>query len=258
MSRVIVVTSGKGGVGKTSLCANIGSSLAKMGNKVCLIDADLGLKNLDVILGLENRVVYDIEDVIEGRVELHQALIKDKRCESLTILPACKNIDVQSVDFTYMEKIVTELEKEYDFIFIDCPAGIERGFYNAIHNANESLIVVNLDISSIRDADKVIGILNAEGINNVSVIVNRVNPEEKDVNKTLTCEDVIDILNVPLMGIVYYDESVTSGNNFGMPSIYNEKSLAGKCYLNISRRLLGEQVDTLKYKKKSIFAKIFG
>lgn len=258
MSRIIVVTSGKGGVGKTSLCANIGSVLARLGNKVCLIDADLGLKNLDVVLGLESRVVYDIEDVIEGRVELKQALIKDKRCNCLSVLPACKNLNVQEVDFSYMEKIITELEKDYDFIFIDCPAGIERGFYNAIHSANESIIVVNLDVSSIRDADKVVGILNAEGINNVSVVINRYNPEEKETNKSLSSEDVIDILNIPLLGIVFYDETVTSGNNTGSPSIYSEKSLAGKCYYNIARRILGEQVETIKYKKKSIFAKIFG
>ena len=181
MSRVIVVTSGKGGVGKSSFCANVGSALAKINQKVCLIDADLGLKNLDVILGIENRVVYDIEDVIEGRVELRQALIRDKRCECLYVLPACKNINVQKVDFTYLERIINELNNEFDFIFIDCPAGIERGFYNAINNANEAIVVVNLDISSIRDADKVVGILNSQNINIVSVVVNRVNNEEKDV-----------------------------------------------------------------------------
>ncbi len=258
MSRIIVVTSGKGGVGKSSFCANIGSALAREGNKVCLIDADLGLKNLDVILGLESRVVYDLEDVIEGRVELKQAVIKDKRCNCLCVLPACKNLNVQEVDFSYMEKIITELEKDYDFIFIDCPAGIERGFYNAIHSANEAIIIVNLDISSIRDADKVIGILNSEGINNLNVVINRYNPEEKETNKSLSSEDAIDILNIPLLGVVFYDEIVTSGNNNGVPSIYTEKSLAGKCYNNIAKRILGEQIEILKYKKKSLLAKIFG
>lgn len=257
MSRVIVVTSGKGGVGKSSFCANVGSALAKLNQKVCLIDADLGLKNLDVILGLENRVVYDIEDVIEGRVELRQALIKDKRCNCLYVLPACKNINVQKVDFSYLERIIIELNKEFDFIFIDCPAGIERGFYNAINNANEAIIVVNLDISSIRDADKVVGILNSQNINNVSVVVNRVNVEEKDVNKSLSIDDVIDILNIPLIGIVYYDCLVASGNNNGIPSIYDEKAYAGKCYNAIARRILGENVELTKFRKKSILAKIF-
>lgn len=257
MSRVIVVTSGKGGVGKSSFCANIGSGLAMLNNKVCLIDADLGLKNLDVILGLENRVVYDIEDVIEGRVELRQALIKDKRCENLTILPACKNLKVQEVNLSYLEKIIKKLEESYDFIFIDCPAGIERGFYNAIHNANEAIVIVNIDISSIRDADKVVGILNAQNINNVSLVINRMNIEEKDVNKNLSIDDVLDILNLPLLGIVYYDELVRFGNNNGNPVVYEEKALAGKCYNAIARRILGEEVEITKYKKKSILAKIF-
>lgn len=257
MSRVIVVTSGKGGVGKSSFCANVGSALAKQNNKVCLIDADLGLKNLDVILGLENRVVYDIEDVIEGRVELRQALIKDKRCKSLSVLPACKNINVEKVDFTYLERIINELEKEYDFILIDCPAGIERGFYNAIHNANEAIIIVNIDISSIRDADKVVGILNSQNINNISVVINRLNMDEKDLNKSLSIDDVLNILNIPLLGVVYQDLSVTVGNNNGNPSIYDEKSIAGKCYDSISKRILGKDIEITKYKKKSILSKIF-
>ena len=257
MSRVIVVTSGKGGVGKSSFCANVGSALAKINQKVCLIDADLGLKNLDVILGIENRVVYDIEDVIEGRVELRQALIRDKRCECLYVLPACKNINVQKVDFTYLERIINELNNEFDFIFIDCPAGIERGFYNAINNADEAIVVVNLDISSIRDADKVVGILNSQNINIVSVVVNRVNNEEKDVNKSLTIDDVMDVLNIPLLGLVYYDSLVTSGNNNGVPSIYDERAIAGKCYHSIARRIMGEKVELTKYRKKSILSKIF-
>ena len=164
MARIIVVTSGKGGVGKSTLVANLGSELAKE-FKVVLIDADLGLKNLDCILGLENRVIFDIEDVIENRANLMQALVNDKKRENLYILPACRNLDVTKVDFKYMEKIVLELQDKFDYIFIDCPAGIERGFFNAINNANEAIVVASLDISSIRDADKVIGILNQRGIN---------------------------------------------------------------------------------------------
>ena len=189
MARIIVVTSGKGGVGKSTLVANLGSELAKE-FKVVLIDADLGLKNLDCILGLENRVIFDIEDVIENRANLMQALVNDKKRENLYILPACRNLDVTKVDFKYMEKIVLELQDKFDYIFIDCPAGIERGFFNAINNANEAIVVASLDISSIRDADKVIGILNQRGINEVGLVINKYNPE-KQSSSSLTIEDAL-------------------------------------------------------------------
>ena len=174
MSRVIVVTSGKGGVGKSSTCVNIGSNLAMNGYKVCLIDADLGLKNLDVILGIESRVVFDIQDVINGVSTLNQALVRDKRIDNLYLLPACKSIDVTKINFSFLEKIIVELKKQFDFVLIDSPAGIERGFYNAIRNANEAIIVVNNDVASIRDADKVIGILNTHGILDTKLVINKV------------------------------------------------------------------------------------
>lgn len=258
MARVIVVTSGKGGVGKTSVCANVGTALANMGMQVCLIDADLGLRNLDVVLGLEGRIIYDLQDVIEGRCELDQAIVKDKKNSSLHILPACKNLDVQSVDFTYLQKVINELKPRYDYIFIDCPAGIERGFYNAIKNAKEALLVATLDISSLRDGDKVIGILNTQGINDVKVILNRVNPDLIENEVSLSIEDALEVLSVPLAGVVYHDDGVSSGNNAGSPIVLEEKNLAGKCFKNIALRLQGEEVERVKYKKKGFFARLLG
>ena len=255
MSRVIVVTSGKGGVGKSTLVSNLGAELSK-NNKVCLIDADLGLKNLDCILGLENRVVYDIEDVIENRAELFQALVIDKKHENLYILPACRNLDVTKVDFRYMEKIIVELQQKFDYILIDCPAGIERGFFNAINNANEAIVVVSLDISSIRDADKVIGILNHRGINDIKLVINKYNPEKQN-NNSLTINDINDVLNIPLLGIVYFDDNISIYANNGEVVVDQEKELLSKCYKNIAKRLQGEDVPICKYKKKSIFAKLF-
>lgn len=255
MSRIIVVTSGKGGVGKSTLVANLGSELAK-NNKVVLIDADLGLKNLDCILGLENRVIFDIEDVIENRIELSKALVNDKKRENLYILPACRNLDVTKVDFKYMEKIVMELQNDFDYILIDCPAGIERGFFNAINTANEAIIVASLDISSIRDADKVIGILNNRGINDVKLVINKYNPE-KQVSSSLSIDDVNDVLNIPLLGVVYYEENMSNISNKGEVILDYEKELASKCYKNISKRLQGENIPICKYKKKTFFSKIF-
>ena len=255
MARIIVVTSGNGGVGKSTLVANLGSELAK-DHKVVLIDADLGLKNLDCILGLENRVIFDIEDVIENRADLMQALVNDKKRENLYILPACRNLDVTKVDFKYMEKIVLELQNNFDYIFIDCPAGIERGFFNAINNANEAIIVVSLDISSIRDADKVIGILNQRGINDINLVINKYNPDKINSN-SLTINDALEVLNIPLLGVVYYEELMSNITNRGEVILDYEKELASKCYKNIAKRLNGDNIPICKYKKKSIFSKIF-
>ena len=256
MSRVIVVTSGKGGVGKSSTCVNVGSNLALQGHKVCLIDADLGLKNLDVILGIENRVVFDIQDVIGGISTLKQALVKDKRIDNLYLLPACKSIDVTKINFAHLERIIGELRKQFDFILIDSPAGIERGFYNAIRNANEAIIVVNADITSIRDADKVIGILNTHGILDTKLIINKVSLKKSEKETSITSSDVIDILGIPLLGLVYEDDEVFRANNKGVPLVLNHKSVINRCYNNISRRLNGENVKVTKI-KRNIFEKIF-
>lgn len=256
MARVIVVTSGKGGVGKTSVTSNLGISLSK-NNKVCLIDADLGLKNLDVVLGIENRVIFDMQDVISGLCSLSQALVKDKRSNNLFILPACKSIDVQKIDFSYLEKIINTLKESFDYILIDSPAGIERGFYNAIKNADEAIVVVTLDASSIRDADKVIGILNSNNIQDVKLVINRVNMKHIEEGISLTMSDAVDVLGIGVLGVVYYDEAVTEGNNKGVPVSHNNKSIASKCFDNMSKRLNGESVDLLKYRKKNFLEKLF-
>ena len=257
MARVIVVTSGKGGVGKTSVTSNIGVSLEKSNNKVCLIDADLGLKNLDVVLGIENRVIFDMQDVISGVCSLSQALVKDKKNNNLFVLHACKSIDVQKIDFSYLEKIIDTLRTNFDYILIDSPAGIERGFYNAIKNADEAIVVVTLDISSIRDADKVIGILNSNNINDVKIVINKVNMKHIEDGVSITMGDAVDVLGVGVLGVVYFDEEIVQGNNKGIPASNNSHSISSKCFNNICKRINGEQIGLLRYKKKSFFQKIF-
>jgi len=256
MARVIVVTSGKGGVGKTSVTSNLGIALAK-NSKVCLIDADLGLKNLDVVLGIENSVIFDMQDVISGVCSLAQALVKDKRNNNLYVLPACKSIDVQKINFSYLEKIIESLKQTFDYILIDSPAGIERGFYNAIRSADEAIVVVTLDISSVRDADKVIGILNSNNIQDVKLIINRVNMKHIEEGISLSMSDAVDVLGVGVLGVVYYDDEIRHGNNRGVPVSHDNKTISSKCFYNISKRINGENVELMKYRKKSFFEKLF-
>lgn len=258
MARIIVVTSGKGGVGKTSVVSNVGCALAKEGFNVCLIDADLGLRNLDVVLGLENRVVYDLQDVIENKCELEQALIKDKTYKNLAILPACKNLDVQKINFDYLKRIINHLDSVYDYIFIDSPAGIERGFFNAINNAKEAIIVTTLNISSLRDADKVIGILNSNSIKDVKLIVNKVDPSFIEDKISLDIEDALEILSIPLLGVVYDDKELLASSNHGSCVIDNKKANSRECFINIAKRINGEEVNRAKFKKKTIWARLFG
>ena len=256
MARVIVVTSGKGGVGKTSVTSNLGIALAR-NFKVCLIDADLGLKNLDVVLGIENRVIFDMQDVITGVCCLSQALVKDKRNSNLFVLPACKSIDVQKINFSYLEKIIDSLKDSFDYILIDSPAGIERGFYNAIRSADEAIVVVTLDISSIRDADKVIGILNSNNIQDVKLVINKVNMKHIEEGVSLTMSDAVDVLGVGVLGVVYYDDEISHGNNRGLPVCNDNKCIASKCFNNISKRINGENVELVRYHKKSFLQKLF-
>ena len=257
MARIIVITSGKGGVGKTSIVSNVGCALAKKGHSVCLIDADLGLRNLDVVLGLENRVVFDLQDVIENKCELEQALIKDKKYNSLHVLPACKNLDVQKINFDYLRKIINCLDSIYDFILIDSPAGIERGFFNAINSAKEAIVVSTLNISSIRDADKVVGILNSNAINDVKLIINKVDPSFIEDDVSLNIDDVLEVLSIPLLGIVYEDEELIACSNHGQSVIDNKKSNSAQCFENIAKRLDGEVVNRAKFHKKSLWARLF-
>jgi septum site-determining protein MinD len=245
--RVIVVTSGKGGVGKTTTTANIGMALASMGEKVALVDADIGLRNLDLVLGLENRIVYNLVDVVEGRAKLKQALIKDKRSPNLAFLPTAQTRDKSAVTPEQMVEVIKELQEEYTFILIDCPAGIEQGFKNAIAGANEAIIVTNPEVSSVRDADRVIGFLETNGISNNRLIVNRIRPAMVKGGDMMSVEDVLDILgaSVKLLGVVPDDESIITSTNRGEPAVLKPASKAGTAYLNVSRRLRGEEVPFL-------------
>lgn len=257
MSRVIVVTSGKGGVGKSSVSVNIASALAFSEFKVCLIDGDFGLKNLDVMMGLENRVVYDLNDVIEGRCTIEQVLVKDKRLNSLHLLPSCKSLSFENLDTKIMNTLIERLSKDFDFIIVDSPAGVEKGFEYSLALANEAIVVVNLDVSSLRDADRVVGLLMKKGINTINMIINKVNIEDIETNRSLTINDAKEILSLPLLGIVYDSHDMIEANNRGVPIFLNQQHLLHNCFENIAKRLLGKQVPYVKYRKKGIIRRIF-
>ena len=246
MSRIIVVTSGKGGVGKTTTTSNLGAALAKQNRSVALVDADFGLRNLDLLLGLEERVVYTAIDVLAGECRLAQALVKDKRLKGLVLLPAAQNRNKESVQPEQMKKITSALAKGYDYILIDCPAGIELGFRNAICAAKEALIVTTPEVAAVRDADRVIGLLEAEGVNKINLIVNRVKPLMVEENKMMSVEDVLELLGVPLIGVIPDDEKVIVATNRGEPLILSDNnSMPSQAYSNIARRLEGEKVPFL-------------
>ena len=244
MGEVIVITSGKGGVGKTTTTANIGIGLSSAGKKVLVIDTDLGLRNLDVVLGLENRIVYNLVDVIESKCRLKQAVIKDTRFENLYLLPSAQTKDKTSVSPEQMKKLIDELKDDYDFILLDCPAGIEQGFKNAIAGAQRSIVVTTPEVSSIRDADRIIGLLEASGIRKNELRVDMVRRGDM-----MSVEDVTEILAIDLLGVIPDDESVVVATNQGEP-VVGEDSLAGKCYQNICRRLLGEEVPISDFNHK--------
>lgn len=245
--RVIVITSGKGGVGKTTTSANIGSALAKLGHKVVLIDTDTGLRNLDLLLGLENRIVYTLVDVVEERCKLRQALVKDKKNPNLCMLATAQTRDKSSVTAEQLQKITEKLKKDYDFIIVDCPAGIEQGFQTAIAGASEAIIVTTPEMSAIRDADRIIGLLDAaEGIESYKVLINRVRPNMIAAKDMLSVEDVLDQLSCQKIGIIPEDSGIITSTNKGEPIVHNEKSLAGKAYMNVARRITGEDVPFLE------------
>jgi septum site-determining protein MinD len=246
MSRAIVVTSGKGGVGKTTTSANLGMALARLGHAVVVIDADFGLRNLDLLLGLENRVVYTALDVLAGHCRLDQALVKDKRQPKLALLPAAQNRTKESVNARQMRQIVRALATRYQYILIDCPAGIEMGFRNAIAPATEALVVTTPEISAVRDADRVVGLLEAHGVKRINLIINRIRPAMVKANDMMSVEDVKEILSIPLIGIVPDDEQVIVSTNRGEPLVLaKETSFAGTAFNNIARRLEGQQVKFL-------------
>lgn len=245
MGKSIVITSGKGGVGKTTTTANIGTGLAMLGYKVVVVDTDIGLRNLDVVMGLENRIVYDLVDVIEGNCRLKQGLIKDKRYEGLYLLPAAQTKDKTAVTPEQMVDLVNKLREEFDYIIIDSPAGIEQGFKNSIAGADQAFIVTTPEISAVRDADRVIGILEANGINDPKLIINRIRYDMVRRGDMMNVDDIVDILAIDLLGIIPDDEAIVISTNKGEPVVADEKPLAAKAYRNICDRITGKEVEFL-------------
>ncbi|HIK28859.1 MAG: septum site-determining protein MinD [Oscillatoriaceae bacterium SKW80] len=247
MSRIIVITSGKGGVGKTTCTANLGMALAKMGRNVAVVDADFGLRNLDLLLGLENRIVYTAVEVISGECRLEQALVRDKRQPRLVLLPAAQNRMKDAVTPEQMKKLIGELATRYDYVLIDSPAGIEQGFQNAIAAAQEALIITTPEIAAVRDADRVIGLLEAQGIRRISLIVNRLKPNMVQANDMMSVQDVQEILAISLIGVIPDDEKVIVSTNRGEPLVLaDNSSQAGIALEHIALRLEGKKVDFLE------------
>ncbi len=245
MGEVIVITSGKGGVGKTTTTANLGTGLSLEKKKVVLIDTDIGLRNLDVVMGLENRIVYDLVDVIDGACRIKQALIKDKRYDGLFLLPAAQTRDKNSVTPEQMMKLCDELREEYDYIIIDCPAGIEQGFKNAIAGADRAIVITTPEVSAVRDADRIIGLLEASEIRDPLLIVNRVRQDMVKKGDMMSIEDIVDILAIKIIGVVPDDENIIISTNRGEPVVAEGKSLAGQAYRNITKRIIGEEVPLI-------------
>lgn len=258
MGQTIAITSGKGGVGKSSVCVNIGIHLAKLGYKVCLIDCDLGLKNLDVMLGLENRVLYDLRDAMEGRCILEKAILKDKREPNLYLLPACKSVNLKYFHGNDLKVVVQELEKSFDYILLDTPAGIESGFIHSIACAKRVILVTTLDITAVQDADRIIGILMKEDINDIEVVINRLNPKYIEKGISIRLEDALNWLSIPMLGYVFDDENVIRANNRGIPIALQQPSQINECYACIAKRILKEEAPLPKYREKKLFQKLFG
>ncbi|MDP4119088.1 MAG: septum site-determining protein MinD [Bacillota bacterium] len=256
MSEVIVITSGKGGVGKTTTTANIGTALAMAGKKVVLVDADIGLRNLDLVMGLENRVVYDLVNVVEGTCRIKQALIKDKRHDSLYMLPAAQTRDKDAVNPQQMVELCEKLKEDFDYVLVDCPAGIEQGFKNAIAGADKAIVVTTPEVSAVRDADRIIGLLEANDIKEPKLIVNRVRVNMVKTGDMMSVEDIVELLAINLVGVVPDDTSIITTTNKGEPAAMNTKSLPGQAYKNISERIMGEEVSLIDLNAKTIFDKI--
>lgn len=252
MSEVIVITSGKGGVGKTTTAANLGAGLAMADKKTVMVDTDIGLRNLDVVIGLENRIVYNLVDVIEGNCRLKQALIRDKRYSNLFLLPAAQTRDKSSVEPEQMIKLCNDLRREFDYVLLDCPAGIEQGFKNAIAGADRAVVVTTPEVSAIRDADRIIGLLEANEMSKIHIIINRIRPEMVKNGDMMSVEDVEEILALPLIGIVPDDESIVISTNKG-ETVAGQDSMSGQAFSNISRRIMGEEVPFLDLQARRHF-----
>ncbi|HHW30304.1 MAG TPA: septum site-determining protein MinD [Clostridiaceae bacterium] len=262
MGEVIVITSGKGGVGKTTTTANIGTALSLLNKKVVLVDTDIGLRNLDVVMGLENRIVYDLVDVIEGTCRVKQALIKDKRFDGLFLLPAAQTRDKNAINPRQMIRLCEELKNEFDYILVDCPAGIEQGFKNAIAGAQRAIVVTTPEVSAVRDADRIIGLLEAHELRNPRLLVNRVRPDMVKRGDMMSIDDIVDILAVDLIGVVPDDEKIVISTNRGEPAVTDERSLAGQAFRNIARRINGEEIPISVFENGDNFfvklKKLFG
>lgn len=258
MGRAIAITSGKGGVGKSSVSVNLGIVLAQKGYKVCLIDVDLGLKNLDVMLGLENRVLYDIRDVMEGFCSLEKAILRDKREPNLYLLPACKSVNIRYFQGRDLQIVVEELKKRFDFVLLDTPAGIESGFVHSIACVEDVILVTTLDITAVQDADRIIGILMKEQLHSISLIVNRLNPRHIDKGISIKLEDAMSWLSIDLLGYVFDDENVIRSNNRGKPVSLSQSTQIYECFEVIAKRLCGENTPLPKYREKKFLQKIFG
>ena len=259
MAKVYVVTSGKGGVGKTTITANVSTALAKLGKKVLCIDADIGLRNLDMILGLENRIVYDIVDVVEGRVPPQKAFVKDKRGLPLYLLPAAQTKDKDAVKPHQMVEVVESVRDEFDYIFIDSPAGIEGGFKTASAPADEAIVVVNPEVSSVRDADRIIGLLESMEKNQPKLVINRIRLHQVKKGEMLSVEDIEEILQIPKIGIVPDEEKLVDFTNKGEPIVLHEEFPVSVAIMNIAKRIEGQNVPfTELEEKKGFFAKLFG
>ena len=246
MGKVIVVTSGKGGVGKTTSTANIGAALTKLGNKVIVIDGDIGLRNLDVVMGLENRIVFDLVDLIEKKCKPRQAMIKDKHFDGLYLIPAAQTRDKDAINPEQMKELCDELKEEFDYVIVDCPAGIENGFKNAIAGADSAIVVTTPEVSAVRDADRIIGLLEAHSVDDINLVVNRIKMNMVRNGDMLDINDILDILGIKLIGVVPDDENVVISTNKGEPVVEYNNSLAGTAYSNIARRVMGEEVKFLE------------
>ena len=240
MSECIVITSGKGGVGKTTTTANLGVALARSGAKVAVVDADIGLRNLDVILGLENRIVYDLVHVVEGECRVKQALIRDKRLDGLFLLPAAQTRDKNAVTPQQMRDLIATLKEEFDYVLVDCPAGIEQGFKNAVAGADRAIIVTTPEVSAIRDADRIIGMVEAAELPEPQLIINRFRAKMVAAGDMMNKDDILEILAIPLVGMIPDHEDVIISSNRGVPAAFDEESLVGEAYRRIARRVRGE------------------
>ena len=244
-AKVLVITSGKGGVGKTTATANIGSGLALRGNRVLVIDADIGLRNLDIVMGLENRIVYDLVQAIEGTCHVTQAMIRDRTMKNLFLIPAAQTRDKNAVSGDQMRALCEGLREDFEYIFIDSPAGIEEGFKTSLAPADGAIVVTTPEVSAVRDADRVIGLIEASGLSTPALVLNRVRPALVERGDMMSTEDILSLLSVQLLGLVPEDEKIVVSTNRGVPAVHDPRGQAGAAFRRIVARLDGEDVPIL-------------